>query len=78
MSIRQDPLELSFWSFLTFFAPWYGRSREASSVKISYNNSKEMLVKYATEVADVHRVFFLYKVVYKNGRLRKFNGAREI
>ena len=28
------PLDLSFWSFLTFFAPWYRRSWEASSVKI--------------------------------------------
>ena len=26
---------LSFWSFWTFFAPWYRRSREASSVKMS-------------------------------------------
>ena len=29
------PLDLSFSSFLTFFAPWYRKSREASSVKIA-------------------------------------------
>ena len=32
-SLRQDPLDLSFWSFFYFFASWYRRSREASSVK---------------------------------------------
>ena len=32
---RTPPLDLSFWSFLTFFAPWYRKSREGSSVKIA-------------------------------------------
>ena len=38
--------------------------------------SKEKLVKCATEVARLHKV--LYKVIHKNGRLRKFNRSREI
>ena len=25
---KNTPLDLSFWSFLTFFAPWYRRSRQ--------------------------------------------------
>ena len=54
--LRQDPHDLSFGSFLTFFAPWYRRSREASSVKIAYKNSKEKLVKCAAEVARLYRV----------------------
>ena len=72
------PLDLSFWSFLTFFAPWYRRGREASSVKLFLKNSKETLVKCATEVARLHRVSMLYKVVHKIGRLRKFNRSHEI
>ena len=28
------PLDLSFWSFFDFFALWYRRRRDASSVKI--------------------------------------------
>ena len=32
---KDQPLDLSFWSFLTFFAPWYRKPTEASSVKIS-------------------------------------------
>ena len=54
--LRQDPLDLSFWSFLTFFAKWYRRRWEASSVKISQKTSKEKLVKCATEVARLHKV----------------------
>ena len=32
--LRQDPLDLSFWSFFNSSAPCYRRCREASSVKI--------------------------------------------
>ena len=74
--LRQDSLYLSFWSFSTFFAPWYRRSREASSVKISQKNSKEKLVKCATEVARLHKVSI--QSCTQIGRLRKFNCAREI
>ena len=56
-NLRQDPpLDLSFWPFLTFFAPWYRRSIETSSVKTSQKNSKQKLVKCATEVARLCKV----------------------
>ena len=54
--LQAGPLDLSFWSFLTFFAPWYRRSIEASSVKTSQKNSKQKLVKCATEVARLRKV----------------------
>ena len=34
-ALRQDPLDLSFWSFFTFLHHGIEKSREASSVKIS-------------------------------------------
>ena len=63
-------LDLSFWSFFYFFAPWYNRSRESEK---RLKKFKGKLVKCATEVARLHEV--LYKVVHKNGHLRKFNCA---
>ena len=54
--LRQDPPWFEFLVILDFFAPWYRRGREASSVKILLKNSKEKLVKCATEVARSHRV----------------------
>ena len=50
------PPWFGFLVIFDFFAPWYRRHREASSVKISLKNSKEKLVKCATEVARLHRV----------------------
>ena len=76
VNIKADPPWFEFLATFDLLAPWYRRGREASSVKISYQNSKEKLVKWATEVARLHKV--LYKVVHKIGRLRKFNRAREI
>ena len=74
---RQDPPWFGFLVIFDFFAPWYRRSWEASSVKISkkkfqresWSNVPPKLVAY---------IRFLYKVVHKNGRLRKFNRSREI
>ena len=43
-------------------------------MQFALTNSKEKLVKCATEVARC----ILYKVVHKIGRVRKFNCAREI
>ena len=50
------PPSFEFLVIFDFFAPWYIRRRDASSVKISLNNSKEKLVKCATEVARLHKV----------------------
>ena len=58
MQLRQDPPPPPWFEFLVifdFFAPWYRKSSDASSVKISLKNSKEKLVKCATEVARLHR-----------------------
>ena len=54
--LRQDPPWFEFLVIFDFFAPWYRKSREASSVKISWTNSKEKLVKCATEFARLHKV----------------------
>ena len=54
--LRQDPPWFEFLVVFDFFEPWYRRGREASSVKILLKNSKEKLVKCATEVARLHRV----------------------
>ena len=67
-SIRQDPLDLSFWSFLTFLH--HGIDKVERHLLWKFHK----LVKCATEVA----LRFLYKVVHKIGRLRKFNRSREI
>ena len=77
--IRQDPPPL-IWVFVIFdfFAPWYRKSKEASSVKISW---KKIQRKRWSNVPPklLACIRFLYKVVHKNGRLpRKFNRAREI
>ena len=50
------PPWFEFFVIFDFFAPWYRKSREASSVKISWKNSKGKLVKCAIEVARLHRV----------------------
>ena len=63
-----------FFVFFDFFAPWY-RSREASSVKISYKSSKEKLVKCATEAARLHNVFV--QSCTQIGRLRKYNRTHD-
>ena len=54
-TFQADPL---IWVFGHFwlFAPSYRKSRGASCVKIALKNSKEKLVKCATEVARLYRV----------------------
>ena len=56
VSLRQDPPWFEFLVIFDFFAPWYRRGREASSVKICLKNSKEKLVKCATEGSRLHMV----------------------
>ena len=70
------PPWFEFLVIFYFFAPWYRRGREASSVKIykkirrkSWSNVEPKLLAC---------IGFLYKVVHKIGRLRKFNRSREI
>ena len=75
-AIRQDPLDLSFWSFLTFLHHDI-EDVEASSVN---NFVKKIQRKSWSNVPPklLTCLRFLYKVVHKNGRLRKFNRSREI
>ena len=54
-TLRQDPW-FELLVIFDFFAPSYRKGREASSVKISEKNSKEKLVKCATEVGRLHKV----------------------
>ena len=54
--LRQDPPLIWVLVIFDFFAPWYRRRREASFVKIWWENSKETLVKCATKVARFHKV----------------------
>ena len=53
---KAGPLGLSFWSFLNYLHHGIEERREASSVKTALKNSKEKLVKCATEVARLHKV----------------------
>ena len=75
--LRQDPPDLIFWSFLTFLhhgieevernLPWKFHKKIQRK---SWSNVPPKLL------ACIIRL--LYKVVHTNGRLRKFNRAREI
>ena len=75
-TIWQDPLDLSFWSFLTFLH--YGTEKVERHLLWKFH--KKIQRKSWSNVPPklLACVRFLYKVVHKNGRLRKFNHAREI
>ena len=53
---RQDPLDLSFWSFFTFLHHGIEDNERHLLWKFYQKNSKEKLVKRATEVARLHKV----------------------
>ena len=76
--LRQDPppLDLSFWSFLTFLH--YGI--EDVERHLLWKFYKKIQRKSWSNVPPklLACIGFLYKVVHKNGRLRKFNHSREI
>ena len=73
--LRQDPLDLSFWSFLTFLH----HDIENVLTHLLWEFHKKIQRKSWSNVSQKFLAFirFLYKVVYKNGRLRKFNHSRE-
>ena len=74
--LRQDPLDLTFWSFLTFLH--HGIEKVERHLLSKFH--KKIRRKSWSNVPPklLACIGFLYKVVHKNGRLRKFNGAREI
>ena len=47
-----DPLDLSFWSFFTFFAPWYRKSRGGSCVKIALKKFKGTVGQMSHRTSD--------------------------
>ena len=75
-TLRQDPLDLSFWSFLTFLH--YGI--EEVKRHLLWKFYKKIRRKRWSNVPPklVACIGFLYKVVHKIGRLRKFNSSRGI
>ena len=78
LDLRQDPppLDLSFWSFLTFLH--YGIEKVERHLMLKFH--KKIQRKSWSNVPSklLACIRFLYKVVHKNGRLRKFNRSREI
>ena len=75
-SFKAGPLDLSFWSFLTFLHHRIEKVERHLLWKFhkkirrkSWSNEPLKLLAY---------IRFLYKVVHKIGRLRKFNRSREI
>ena len=54
--IKAEPLDLSFWSFLTFLHHGIEEVKRHLLSKFHKKNSKEKLVKCATEVARLHKV----------------------
>ena len=70
------PLDLSFWSFLTFLH----HGIEESERHLLWKFHKKVQRKSWSNVPPklLACIGFLYKVVHKNGRLRKFNHSREI
>ena len=75
--LRQDPpLDLSFWSFLTFLH----HGIEEVERHLLWKFYKKIRKKSWSNVPPklLACIGFLYKVVHKIGRLRKFNRSREI
>ena len=74
--LRQDPLDLSFWSFLTFFHHGIEEVERHLLWKFYKNNRRKSWSNVRPKL--VACIGFLYKVVHKIGRLRKFNRSRVI
>ena len=89
--LRQGPLDLSFWSFLTFlnhgikdvesiFSDNFIKKIKKKVGQMCHQSCSlaywvRFLIVPAKLLANIR---FLYKVVHKIGRLRKFNCARKI
>ena len=76
IKLRKAPLDLSFWSFLTFLH----HGIEKAEGHLLWKFHKKIQRKSWSNVPPklLACIVFLYKVVHKNGRLRKFNRSREI
>ena len=75
--LRQDPpLDLSFWSFLTFLHHGIEEVEKHLLRKFYKKIRRKSLSNVPPKL--VACIGFLYKVVHKIGRLRKFNRSRGI
>ena len=75
-ALTPPPLDLSFWSFFTFLH--YGIEEVETHLRWKFH--KKIQRKRWSNVPPklLACIGFLYKVVHKNGRFRKFNRAHEI
>ena len=74
--LRQDPLDLRFWSFLTFLH--HGIEKVKRHLLGKFHNKIQRKSWSNVPPKFLACIGFLYKVVHKIGRLRKFNRSREI
>ena len=74
--LRQDPLDLSFWSFLTFLHHGIEKVERHLLWKFHEKIPRKSWSNVPPKLLACIR--FLYKVAHKIGRLRKFNRSREI
>ena len=74
--LRQDPLDLSFWSFLTFLH--HGIEKVERHLLWKFHDKIQRKSWSNVPPNLLACIGFLYKVVHKNGHLRKFNRSREI
>ena len=74
--LRQDPLDLSFWSFLTFLHHGIEEVKGHLLWKFYKNIRRKSWSNVPPKLLAC--IGFLYKVVHKIGRLRKFNRSRGI
>ena len=67
-ALRQDPLDLSFWSFLTFLH--HGIEKVETHLLWNFHNKIQRKSWSNVPPKLLACIGFLYKVVHKNGRLR--------
>ena len=73
--LRQDPLDLSFWSFSTFLHHGIEEVERHLLWKFYIKFRRKSWSNVPPKLLAC--IGFLYKVVHKIGRLRKFNRSRE-
>ena len=76
LSLKAGPLDLSFWSFLTFLHHGIEKVERHLLLKFYKKIRRKSWSNMPPKLLACKG--FLYKVVHKIGRLRKFNRSREI
>ena len=75
-ALRQDPLDLSLWSFPTFLH--HGIEKVERHLLWKFHEKIQRKSWWNVPPKLFACIMFLYKVVNKIGRLRKFNRSRDI